>query len=136
MENLKKILIDGEYTCVLSDGNEFITSKERGVKPLLTLVNQNANLKNFCAADKVVGKAAAFLYVLLGVKSVYAITISKYALSVFQKYNINVTYDIVTDAILNRKGDGFCPMESAVLNIDNPGDALKCINKKTEELKK
>ena len=68
--DLKKaidILNSGQYTCVLCKDNEIHISTERGVKPLLEWLESGIALKGFSAADKVVGKAAAFLYVLLGV---------------------------------------------------------------------
>lgn len=136
MEKTKEILEKGNYTCVLSKDDIVITSNERGVKPLVALVEQNADVKDFFAADKVVGKAAAFLYVILGVKQVYARVISKHALSVFERYKIKVSYDILTDAISNRTGDGFCPMETAVLDADSPSAALDLIKNKLKELKK
>jgi len=49
-------------TLVLYDGKEWIFSLERGIKPLLLLYEQRKDLSAFVAADKVIGKAAAFLY--------------------------------------------------------------------------
>ncbi|MBO5006585.1 MAG: DUF1893 domain-containing protein, partial [Clostridia bacterium] len=72
----KEILENGAFTCVLVKGDEVISFSERGVKPLLALLSQNKKLESFCAADKVVGKAAAFLYLLLGVKNLHALVIS------------------------------------------------------------
>ena len=75
-EKAKTLLAEGGYTCVICGGDKVYTSHERGVKPLLELLEQGAELKGFSAADRVVGKAAAFLYVLLGVSAVYAGVIS------------------------------------------------------------
>ena len=58
----KKMLHEGGYTCVLCKSDKVYTSNERGVKPLLNWLDSNINLNDFCAADKVIGKAAAFLY--------------------------------------------------------------------------
>ena len=68
MNNLEKateLLKDGGYTFVAVSPDEVITSTERGVKPLLEILDSGKNLYKFSVADKVVGKAAAFLYVLL-----------------------------------------------------------------------
>ncbi|MBR3786325.1 MAG: DUF1893 domain-containing protein [Firmicutes bacterium] len=125
-------LREGGYTCYIIKGHEIYTSHHRGVKPLLDWLDAGTDLRGGIAADKVIGKAAAFLYVLLGVSYVYAGVISKPALGVFEKYDILCEYEILVDAIQNRTKDGFCPMERTVWNIETPDgvpallkDALK-----------
>ena len=138
-DNLKKCretLKSGEYTLVLFDGKTLFTDKERGVKPLLDLLDKNTDLSGFSAADKVVGKAAALLYVLLNVREIYADVISTHALSVLEQHQIPVEYNTLTDKIKNRAGTGFCPMETAVLCEENPEKALEKILEKLKELAK
>ena len=136
-DNLKicrEILKSGNFTLVLSDGKKLLTDTKRGVKPLLDLLDKNTDLSGFSAADKVVGKAAAFLYVLLNIKEVYADVISTHALVVFEQHKIPVEYNTLTDKIKNRAGTGFCPMETAVLDENEPEKALKKIREKAKEL--
>ncbi len=104
------LLSGGDFTCVLCDGDRILTSDERGVKPLLLWLKSGADFSRFSAADKVVGKAAAFLYVLLGIRSVYAPVMSRPAYSVLCKNGVVAEYDILADAIFNRDKSGFCPM--------------------------
>ena len=66
LENAKKILSDGSYTCVLCKGKDTVSSSFRGVKPLLDLLDSGKDFSGYSAADKVVGRATAFLYCLLG----------------------------------------------------------------------
>lgn len=127
MEYACQMLTEQELTCAFVSGGQVYISKERGVKPLLDCYYQKAMPAGFSAADKVVGKAAAFLYVLLGVGELHAQVISRPALEVLQKYNVPVSYELLTDAIRNRAGTGFCPMETAVLDLDSPKDALRAI---------
>ncbi|MBQ8605883.1 MAG: DUF1893 domain-containing protein [Clostridia bacterium] len=136
MKTAKEILSGGEYTCVLCKDDIIITSNKRGVAPLVELLDSKTPTKDFCAADKVVGRAAAFLYVLLEVKSVHANVLSIPALKVFKVFNIDVTYDTLCDYIENRQKNGRCPMESAVLDIEGPDAALSAIRQKMEELRK
>ena len=136
LEKCREILKSGEYTLVLFDGKTLLTDTKRGVKPLLDLLDRETDLSRFSAADKVVGKAAAFLYVLLNVREVYADVISTPALSVLEEHKIPVVYGILTDKIKNRAGTGFCPMETAVLDEDNPENALRKIRGKAKELAK
>lgn len=130
----REILKSGNFTLVLSDGKTLLTDTNRGVKPLFDLLDKNTDLSGFSAADKVVGKAAAFLYVLLNIKEVYADVISTHALVVFEQHKIPVEYNTLTDKIKNRTGTGFCPMETAVLDENEPEKALKKIREKAKEL--
>lgn len=132
----REMLKSGEYTLVLFDGKTFLTDTKRGVKPLLDLLDGNEDLSGFSAADKVVGKAAAFLYVLLNVKEIYADVISTHALAVLEQHQIPVEYNTLTDKIKNRAGTGFCPMETAVLCEESPEKALEKIREKAKELAK
>ncbi|MBR5315411.1 MAG: DUF1893 domain-containing protein [Firmicutes bacterium] len=126
----KKALFDGEYTCTIAKDDQFYTTKHRGVKPLLDWLDAGIDLEGAVAADKVVGKAAAYLYVLLKVGFVYASVISKPALEVFERYGIEVEYDTLVDAIENRTKTGFCPMETAVWDVNEP-DSVPGLLKET-----
>lgn len=132
----KEILKKENYTCVLAKGDVIYSSHERGVAPLLTWLDDNCRFTGFAAADKVVGKAAAFLYVLLDVERVYAEVMSKPALTVLRENGIQAEYAVLADAIRNRSNTGFCPMETAVMEIDNKETALAAIRRKREEFLK
>lgn len=136
--DLKKamdLLSDGEYTCVLCKDGFVLTSTERGVKPLIGWLNAETELKGFCAADKVVGKAAAFLYALLGVETVYAPVMSEGAIDTFTKYGIEHLCDLSVEAIRNRANTDLCPMEKTVQDIEKPQEALEAIKRKIEQMK-
>lgn len=120
-------LESGAYTCVLCKGDRLYTATERGVRPLLLWLHDGTDLKGFAAADKVVGKAAALLYVLLGVRSVYAHVMSKAALETLAKNSIDVHCDRTVEHIMNRAGTGLCPMEETVMDIDDPQKAKERI---------
>ena len=122
-------------TCALVGEDKTLCSKQRGVAPLLAWLESGENCRNMFAADKVVGRAAAFLYVLLGVDEVYALVISESAEKVFQQFSIAYAYNEKVAAIRNRAGDGFCPMEQAVESIDEPAGALEAIRATVARLK-
>lgn len=133
LERAKKVLEEGGYTCVLVNGETEYTSRERGIRPLLQFLEQS-DKEGYSAADKVVGKAAAFLYVLMKVRIVYAQVISEPALEVFKEAKTAVLYDTCVKAIRNRTDTGFCPMESAVMDIKQPKEAYAVLKKKSEEM--
>lgn len=128
------ILNSNECTCVLCKENAVYMSTERGVKPLLDWLDNGTDLQGFSAADKVVGKAAAFLYVLLGVKEVYARVMSEGAICVLNDSGISAKYDTSAKNIINRAGTGNCPMEEAVGELSSPLEALKAVRLKLMQL--
>lgn len=136
LEKAKEMLKNSDYTCVICSDEETLTSNKRGVAPLLAWLDEGEQLKGYSAADKVVGNGAAFLYVLLEAEEIYADVISKSALETLTRYNITVTYGIITEAIRNRDNTGFCPIESAVAGITSPETALEAIRDRLKEMKK
>ena len=130
IEDLKNILLKENHTIVIYKNDASVyTSNDRGVAPLMKLLKENkAQLKDAMIADKVVGKAAALLMAYGKVKEVYTPTISTPALQVFKNHNIEIHYDKEVGRIINRKGDGLCPMETLCLNIENPEEAFVAIN--------
>lgn len=127
---VKEILLSGDHTCVLSCGDFTVTSKERGILPLIRLINSGKNFRCGCAADKVVGKAAALLYAYMGVCELYASVISERAVAVCGQNGITVNFDSVVPFIVNRRGDGKCPMEQAVWDIDDPPAAYAVLSER------
>ncbi|MBQ8504203.1 MAG: DUF1893 domain-containing protein [Clostridia bacterium] len=131
----KEILNEGDFTLVFCQGHNIITSADRGVSPLMKLLEDGKDYSDYSAADKVVGGAAAYLYVLLGIKEVYALTLSERARLVFEKYGILYFSCRLVPYIVNRKGDGPCPMEEATKNATDPEDALRRIREKLIKMK-
>ncbi|MCM1131456.1 MAG: DUF1893 domain-containing protein [Roseburia sp.] len=132
IEYAKKML-EGNTVCLVKEDSLFL-SKKRGITPLLEFIESGFNFKGYSAADKIVGKAAAFLYACLDVKEVYAEVLSKEAISVFEQYNILFEYSILTDYIINRKGTGLCPMEEVLLNCSSKENAIFAIKNRFNTL--
>ena len=134
LERAMELFTSGDYTCVLCKGEVMLTSTERGVKPLLQWLDGENSVKGFSAVDKVVGRAAAFLYVLLEVKEIYAGVMSEGAADVFSKYGICSRYGVLVKEIINRKGNGICLMEQAVKGADTSEQALEAVREKCRQL--
>ena len=116
-------LLEG-HTLVLCRGEEIITSGKRGISPMMDLISEGAKLVGFSAADQVVGRAAALLFAYAGIREVYAKVASAGALEIFLKQRIPESYEKLTENIVNRKGDGICPMEQATAGTDDPAVAF------------
>lgn len=134
LEKAKLLLTSGGYTCVLCCGEGVFTSQARGVKPLLTWLEQGQAFPGFCAADKVVGRATAFLYCLLGVRAVHAQVLSLPARQVLDAQGIPCTWDQLVDGIRNRTDTGPCPMEQATRDCATPEEALTAIRATLKKL--
>ena len=119
IENAKRILNEPGMTCVLCRGDTVYTSSKPGISPMLDYLEDGTPLCGFSAADKVVGKAAAMLFALAGVKEVFGEVMSSSALPVFAEHGILASYTTLTGQITNRAGDGCCPMELTVCETDD-----------------
>ena len=134
MTQVKQRLTEGGYTCVLRVGDREYCSTERGVKPLLAWLDTGESFRDAVAADKVIGAGAAWLYVLLGVRAVWAAVISENAVRILEEHGIAVTYDTPVPYIRNRAGDGGCPIEACVEGITEPAAALAAIRARLTKL--
>lgn len=134
----KDILLENDtYTCVVKKGETILHSEARGIAPLLGWLETDKNvLHGAYIADKVIGKAAAMLMVYGGAVQVYAAVISEPAADCFEKNGIAYTYDRKVDHIVNRAGDGMCPMEQCCLMIDSPEEAYRALKQKLADMKK
>ena len=134
LERALEVLEKENYTCVLCKEEKLLSSRRRGVAPLLELLDSGEQLGGFSAADRVVGKAAAMLYVLMGVKCVHARVMSEGAKQVLINAGIDCLYNELVPAIFNRTNTGFCPMETAVHHIDDPRLAPELIKERLRQL--
>lgn len=125
------------FSCVIEkDGKVVFSSTAAGVRPVIEVIDEKLNVKGSLVSDKIVGKAAALLYSYLEVKSVHAAVMSKKGREVLLRYGIEAKSDVLTEEIRNRAGDGICPMEAAVADIEEPSEAVTAIKNKIAALKK
>lgn len=134
LENAQRILTREGCTCVLCLGDRVYTSHLRGVAPLLQLLDSGQDLSGFCAADKVVGKATAMLYRLLGIRAVWGAVMSRSAMQALKDGGIEAHWSQQVDHIINRTGTGPCPMEAATASTDEPDAALAAIRQTLKTL--
>ena len=74
-----------------------------------------------------------FSIVIVGENDVYT---STHALDVFEKYKVKTYYGNLVEYIINRDKTGMCPMEKAVLEVDEPNTAYDVLKKKIAEMRK
>lgn len=130
---LKKVLKENEATCVIGNEEEIYISNQKGIKPLLQFISEGKF--GYFAADKVVGKAAAYLHVLLKTKGLYAEIISEKAMEILTQYGISYHYQEKVQNIMNKYKTDICPMEKAVAEVNSAEEAYDILIKVIESLK-
>lgn len=114
MKQLIDTLHSGNYSCVIEHEGVLRTFTQRGINDLYDLYTQEPEwLQGSAIADKVVGKGAAALMVLGGIKTLYTDVISTPALTLLREAGIEVCYKQEVPHIINRDQTGWCPLETA-----------------------
>lgn len=135
LDSAKNLIARKKASCVvIKDGKIVNTECERGIAPVIAMYEAGL-FEGAVVVDKVIGKAAAQIMTLGGVKHCYGITMSKSAVEYLEKNSIFVEYETLAEYIVNRSGDGMCPMEKAVENIEDPSEALIAVKRRLEELR-
>ena len=124
------LIANKEATLVAVRGDEIYTCTERGVKPLLKWVLDHKSLRGFSVADKVVGKAPALLYAILGPEAVFSPVMSWTGRAVLLASGIATSYDLLVPHISNRSRTGQCPMEDTVANVWEPYEAVSALEER------
>lgn len=127
LERAKEAMIFDGYTCVITLDNIMFKSKDKGLQPLLDWLYSGNKYTGWRLCDKVVGKAAAYLHIILGVREIYADVISQPAKELLEENNVTVNAGEIVPAILNDAKDGPHPLETAVENITDVNDSIMAI---------
>ncbi len=128
LDELKDYMRTGGYTLVVYDGAVPHPFKGRGVADLYRLLSDSPETLS-CAVvvDKVIGKGAAALMILGGVAEVYSDVVSSAALNLFKNSSVRVSYGNEVPYIVNRAGDGVCPVETLCRDCVTPEECLPLI---------
>ena len=135
LQKARSILESGNHTCVLCKGDAVYISDKSGIAPMVGFISEGVDLKGFSVADKIVGKAAAMLFILAGIKNAYGEVMSIGGLEFLEQNGIGASYNVLTKKIINRSGTDICPMEKAVENISVPTEAFLSIKETIRKLK-
>ena len=128
------LIANKEATLVAVRGDEVITCTERGVKPLLRWVREGRSLGGFSVADKVVGKAPALLYAILGPDAVFSPVMSWTGRAVLVASGIAVSHDALVPRIQNRAKSDQCPMDASVSNVWEPYEAADVLTERARQM--
>lgn len=123
------------YSIALCRNDEVITDDGRGISPMMKFIAEDRELSGYSAADVIVGKAAAMLFVKAGIVCVHAITLSEAGKEFLEAHDIPCTYDSLTERIIDRSGTDICPMEKTVADIWDPETGYETLERRIAEMR-
>lgn len=131
------LLSEGVNLAFLFEDGRLFCSDGKGISDLLSVSKTENSLRGAIAADKIVGRAAALLYVRCNPKFLFAETLSEGGRKILEKSGIEFDYKVLAPHIMNRQASGICPMDDAVKDIsDTDTEAAYCaISKRLKELR-
>lgn len=129
IQQAEAILKQKDAACVLiTKDSRVLVSEQSGIRPLLEWLEKEPEaMRGACAADKVVGKAAALLMAFGGVSQVYAQIISESAMKSLEQNGITFSFGQKVPYIQNRDHSGMCPMEKRCLGLNLPQEAYAAL---------
>lgn len=117
-----------EESLIVKKGENIIFSSHgKWLYPLFELedflVKKKLPINELCLHDKIAGKAAAFLIMRLGFKTVHIIIASQGAVDIFQRFNIDFTYEKLVPEIQ-------CKTEEIVKGDETPDEVWQMLRRR------
>lgn len=123
------------HTICLCKGENIITDDGKGISPMMKFIGENKGISGYSAADIIVGKAAAMLFVKAGISAVHGKVMSYAGKEYLESRGIPCTYDTLTENITDRSGKDICPMERTVSAIEDPDVGYEALKAKIAEMR-
>lgn len=135
MQQLIEILRREKCSLVVKNHGIVTTYSKPGVRDLEHLLDLDPEmLHGATIADKVIGKAAAAMVVVGGVKELYAEVMSKKAIPFLEEAGIAYTYGTLVDTI-KEEGDR-CQLEKITAPASTPEETVALLRTHFEEKKR
>jgi hypothetical protein len=113
---------------LVREGKVIATGEDYGVRELLAAVDRLGSIaRGASLADKIVGQAVALIVVHAGISAVHTRVASESAVKLLQRHDVPLSAASIVPRILNRRGDGPCPMEKATLPFEDVGPGLAAL---------
>jgi len=125
----KNRLIQKDLSLVIvKDAKVLFETESHGIGDLLKAINQIQNqMKGSSVADRIVGRAAALLFIFSGVQAVFAVTASDGGIEVLKKNSVFCEYESRVTNVLNLKRTDVCPFEKLVAKLSSPEKAYEAL---------
>lgn len=135
MQQLIEILRREKCSLVVKNHGIVTTYSKPGVRDLEYLLDHDPEmLHGATIADKVIGKAAAAMVVVGGVKELYAEVMSKKAIPFLEEAGIAYTYGTLVDTI-KEEGDR-CQLEKITAPATTPEETVALLRAHFEDKKR
>jgi len=121
----KQQLIQKKLSLVVAKrGKALFETETHGINGLLDAIKELENdMRDSSVADRIVGRAAALLFVYSGVIAVFAVTASEGGVEVLKENKILHEFERLVPRILDSKKLDICPFEKLVSGLSEPKKA-------------
>ena len=129
MNRARKILSSEDYSIVVIRKEKILSHKKGdGIKPILEVIKElGYEMNGTIVGDRILGKASAFLCRYSKVKGVFSPQATKTAIAILIVGGIPCQVGEIIPFIKNRSGDGLCPFEKMLQNVESPEEAYKIL---------
>lgn len=120
---------------VLRDERTVYSSSAPGIRAALELHDKSPEL--LCGAvivDRIIGRAAAMIFADGGAAAVYGSVMDRMAMEELHAKGVQARAGTLVDAIINRRGDGPCPMEQTLAGITDPAVGIPALRRTVQRL--
>ncbi len=130
MDYLAFIEEAGLNLAVFRGGRLLFSSREEGLRPLLRAVEELGPLcpRGCVIADRIVGRAAALIALLLEPSEVHAIVMSSAARGILTSRGVRTVARELVEFITRPDGRP-CPFEEALRGVDKPEEAYELVRR-------
>lgn len=136
-EIIRRIEEEEASVIVMSEDGRTASATGHTILPLVELIEREPEMfRGGFVADKVIGKGAASLLVCAGAGSVYASLMSDAGLKTLRENGIEASWKTLTSLILNNRGDGSCPVEALVKDIEGAEASAEAVRGFAERLRR
>lgn len=119
-ENLSLVIVSG--------GEVILRSQNHGIAELLGALERFGDtLHGASIADRIVGKAAAYLVLYARMKGIYAPVVSRDARDLLSQAGLECKFGKVVPWILDVEGKDRCPLEKLCASIWSPQEAFNAL---------
>jgi len=116
---------------VISNGKILNKKKGEGLKPLLDTIEEiGEDIHGSVIGDRILGRASALLCRYAKAQAAYSPQGTKTGIAILIMGGVPCQVDELIPFINNRAGDGLCPFEKMLKDIESPDEAYNLLKQK------
>lgn len=132
LELAREVLSTTDSSIVgISYGKIWKQKKGDGIKPILEVIEEMGEaIHGSVIGDRILGRASALLCRYAKAQGVYSPQGTKTGIALLIMGGVPCQVDELIPQIMNRNGDGLCPFEKMLKDVDTPEEAYKILKDK------